>query len=73
MIKEARSQHPDVRKVGNAVFIRARLKRGRSLSKDAMEKIFARQLAFSAIVTLGNLISLYPDFLVPENGHKNKI
>lgn len=38
VLKEARSQHPDVRKVGNAVFIGARLKSGCSLSKDAMEK-----------------------------------
>lgn len=37
------------------------------------KEVFARQLAFSAVVTLGNLISLYPDFLVPKNGHENKI
>lgn len=62
-------QHPDVKKVGIAVFAGDGKKRG-SVSKDARVK--AQHLAVSAIVTLGSLISLYLSFLVSKNGHKNK-
>ena len=61
-------QHPDVKKVGIAVFAGVGKKRG-SVSKVA--RVNAQHLAVSAIVTLGSLISLYLNF-VSKNGHKNK-